>query len=59
MTVALNDMEQIFYGKSCAEYLEEFDNTETADSVEPTVIKAVAQETRNMGVHNSQRDLML
>ena len=42
MTVALNDMEQIFYGKSYAEYLEELDNVETTDSVEPTGIKAVA-----------------
>ena len=42
MTVALNDMEQIFYGKSYAEYLEELDNIETTDSVEPTGIKAVA-----------------
>ena len=35
-------MEQIFHGKSYAEYLKELDNTETADSREPTVIKAVA-----------------
>ena len=41
MTAALNDMEQIFYGKSYAEYLEELDNVGTADSVEPTVINSV------------------
>ena len=42
MTVALTDMEQIFYGKSYVEYLEELDNIETTGSVEPTGIKAVA-----------------
>ena len=42
ITVALNDMEQIFYGKSYAEYLKELDKTGIADSVEPTVTNVVA-----------------
>ena len=42
ITVALNDMEQIFYGKSYAEYLKELDKTGIADSVEPTVTTVVA-----------------
>ena len=42
ITAALNDMEQIFYGKSYAEYLKELDKTGIADSVEPTVTNVVA-----------------
>jgi len=42
MTAALTDMEQIFYGKSYVEYLEELDNIENTGPVEPTGIKAVA-----------------
>ena len=42
MAAALNGMEEIFYGKSYAEYLAELDRTGKANSIEPTVTNAVA-----------------
>ena len=41
MAAALSDMEQIFYGKSFAEYPAELDRTGKANSVEPTVTTTV------------------
>ena len=42
MTTALNDMEQIFYGKPYAAYLKKLDETGEVDAVEPTVTNVVA-----------------
>ena len=42
MEAALAEMEQIFYGKSFAEYMAEFDATEEAKSIEPVPTKAVS-----------------
>ncbi len=42
MAAALDDMEKIFYGKTYAEYLAEFERKGKGESVEPTVANAVA-----------------
>ena len=42
ITTALNDMEQIFYGKPYAAYLKKLDETGEVDAVEPTVTNVVA-----------------
>ena len=42
VAAALDDMEKVFYGKSYAEYLAEFERTGKGESVEPTVANAVA-----------------
>ena len=42
MVEALADMERIFYGSSFGEYLDVFDKTGTAESIEPTVKNPVA-----------------
>ena len=41
MEAALAEMERIFYGKSFAEYMAEFDTTQEAKSIEPVPTKAV------------------